>query len=132
MYSGKRESNNTFVEKQLPYTYLFYYKIKGNTWIRQPENIITVHETFKSINFYNNPLIPEVLDREPFVGGDLYYNKSLRTKIDSLVFYYPEYQQAPKYYKEFWMRRSTENNDSTVFIVLTEIQQILKGDPITV
>lgn len=80
--------------------------------------------------FYKNHLTSEVLDRKPFVDGELYYNNTLRTKIDSLIYYYPENQLAPKYYKEFWLRRSTENNDSTVFIVLTEIQQILKGNSV--
>ncbi len=77
-------------------------------------------------------LTPEILDQKPFVNGDLYYNVTLRTKIDSLVETYSDYQSASKFYREFWMRRKKEKNDSTVFLVLTEVQQIINGDSVEV
>lgn len=92
---------------------------------------MTVHETFKK-DFYQTYLRPEILDQKPFVNGDLYYNVTLRTKIDSLVETYSDYESASKYYREFWTRREKEKNDSTVFHVLTEVRQIINGDSVEI
>jgi len=118
-----------YIEQESPFTDLFYYRIKDNEWIRQPENIMTVHETFKK-GFYQTYLTSEILDQKPYVNGDIYYNISLRTKIDSLIETYQDYSSASKYYREFWLRRIKEQNDSTVFLVLTEVQQIINGDSV--
>lgn len=127
----KEHLTERYIEQESPFTDLFYYRIKDNQWIRQPDNIMTVHETFKK-GFYEMYLTPEILDQKPFVNGDLYYNVTLRTKIDSLVETYSDYQSASKFYREFWMRRKKEKNDSTVFLVLTEVQQIINGDSVEV
>ena len=123
------EIQERYIEKELPFTDLFYYRIKDNEWIRNSENILTVHETFKK-TFYKKYLTDQTLDQKPFVGGDLYYNISLRTKIDSLIITYPDYLNSSKYYQEFWTRRKKENNDSTVNLVLTEVQQIINGQEV--
>lgn len=125
--SEKDHLKERYIEQDSPFTDLFYYRIKNNEWIRQPENIMTVHETFKH-GFYQTYLTSEKLDQKPYVNEDLYYNISLRTKIDSLIETYPNYSYASKYYKEFWLRRIKEQNDSTVFLVLREVQQIINGD----
>lgn len=125
------EIQERYIEKELPFTDLFYYRIKDNEWIRNSENILTVHETFKN-TFYKKYLTDQTLDQKPFVGGDLYYNISLRTKIDSLIITYPDYQNSSKYYQEFWTRRKKENNDSTVNLVLTEVQQIINGQEVEI
>jgi len=121
----------TWIEQSSPFTELFFFKIKDNKWIRNPENILTAHETFKH-GFYQTYLTNEVLDQKPFVNGDVYYNLSLRTKIDSLVKTYNNYNSSSKYYKEFWNRRIQENNDSVVYLVLSEIQQLINGEAIDV
>jgi hypothetical protein len=121
--------NERYIEKQLPFTDLFYFRIQDNQWIRRPENVITVHETFKK-TFYKKYLTEKTLDQKPFVDGDLYFNISLRTKIDSLTFTYPHFENATKYYREFWSRRKTEENDSIVNIVLTEVKKIIDGQEV--
>ncbi len=127
----KKQLTERYIELESPFTDLFNYRIKDNQWIRHPENIMTVHETFKK-DFYKTYLTPEVLDEKPFVNGNLYYNVTLRTKIDSLIKTYSDYQSSPKYYREFWTRRKKEKNDSTVFLVLTEVQQIINGDSVEI
>jgi hypothetical protein len=125
------ESNvkERYIEKQLPFTDLFYFRVKNNQWIRSSENIMTVHETFKK-TFYKKYLTAAILDQKPFVDGDLYYNIPLRTKIDSLIITYPDFENATRYYREFWNRRKTEDNDSTVNIVLTEVKKIIEGEEV--
>lgn len=125
------EFTENWIEQASPFTELFYFRIKENKWIRNPENILTVHETFKH-GFYQTYLTNEVLDQKPFVTGDIYYNLSIRTKIDSLVKTYNNYNSSSKYYKEFWNRRIQENNDSVVYLVLSEIQQLINGEVIDV
>lgn len=120
-----------YIESELPFTDLFNYRIKDNSWIRNNSNILTVHETFK-ISFYKKYLTPENIDQKPFVVGGLYYNISLRTKIDSLLITYPDYDNASKYYQEFWKRRKSEKNDSIVNVVLTEVSQIIEGKDIPI
>jgi hypothetical protein len=127
----KVEIQEQYIEKQLPFTDLFNYRIKDNDWIRNSENILTVHETFKN-SFYKKYLTTETLDQTPFLGGGLYYNISLRTKIDSLIITYSDHLNSPKYYQEFWTRRQKENNDSIVNLVLTEIQQIINGEKVEI
>lgn len=129
--TDKEQTTERYIEQESPFIDLFYYRVKNNLWIRQPENIMTVHETFKK-SFYQTYLTPEVLDQKPFVNGDLYYNVTLRTKIDSLIETYSDYESATKYYREFWTRRKKEKNDSTVFLVLTEVQQIINGDSVEI
>ena len=129
--SIKEGSNERYIENKLPFTDLFYYRIKDNEWIRSSKNILTVHETFKK-TFYKKYITADILDQKPFVGGDLYYNISLRTKLDSLLTTYPDFEDASKYYQEFWKRRKIEANDSTVNLVLTEIKQIIEGKEVAV
>ncbi|MEM1094034.1 MAG: hypothetical protein AAGJ10_05485 [Bacteroidota bacterium] len=124
---NKEDVVERFVEEESPFTNLLDFKVIDNEWIREPENIITVHETLKN-GFYQSYLTPEILDRNPLVRGDFYYKTALRVKIDSLVKTYPDYKSANKYYREFWTRRKEESNDSIVFHVLTEIHQIVNGE----
>lgn len=57
----KGQLTERYIEQESPFTGLFYYRIKGNEWIRQPENIMTVHETFKQ-GFYQSHLMNGILD----------------------------------------------------------------------
>jgi hypothetical protein len=48
--------------------------------------------------------------------------KTCKNIIDSLILTYPTIETADKYYKEFWLRRKTEGNDSIVFEILKELK----------
>ncbi len=94
-----------------------------NVWVRKPENIRTLHETFKKYG-YNKLFSDEELTSNPCMIWS-YINKPCSTLIDSLILTYPESADATKYYKEFWERRKIEQNDTTVFAVLKEVREEL-------
>ncbi len=92
-------------------------------WIRNPENIRTVHETFKKYG-YSKIFSDYDLTSNPCMIWS-YVNKPCIDIIESLVLTYPQRDISPKYYKEFWDRREKEKNDSIVFAVLKEIKEEL-------
>ena len=95
-----------------------------NKWIRDPKNLLIIHETFKKIG-YNN-LVGQLLSDEPVIIQDIYINKTGYKLIDSLVLTYKDRNKGTKYYKEFWARREKEKNDSAVFIIVSDIQYSYK------
>lgn len=96
-----------------------------NKWIRKPENLLTIHETFKKVG-YNN-ILGHLLSDNPVIVQDIYINKKGYHLIDSLVLTYKNRDEGTKYYKEFWARREKEQNDSTVFAILSDIQYSFKA-----
>lgn len=116
-----------YSEANLAFTDLKYYRIKGNTWIRNPENILTVHETLKKIG-YNKIVSDDDLANYQmwyYSPDKKYLNISLGVKIDSLVITFPDFKNATTFYKEFWQRRISEQNDQATFKVLSEVREIL-------
>ncbi len=97
----------------------------SDTWIREPENILMVHETLKKIG-YNKLFSNEKLNNNFNWWIDV--NKKPSDWIDSLILTYHS-TTSKKYYNEFWQRRIKEGNAETVYKVLTEIQQILFKKP---
>jgi hypothetical protein len=95
-----------------------------NKWIRKPENLLTIHETFKKAGY--NSLIGSILSDNPVMVQDIYINKKGYNLIDSLVLTYKEREKGTKYFTEFWARRENEKNDSAVFIILRDIQYSYK------
>ena len=95
-----------------------------NKWIRKPENLLTIHETFKKVG-YNN-ILGRILSDNPVIVQDIYINKKGYYLIDSLVLTYKKRDEGTKYYKEFWARREKEQNDSAVFVILSDIQYSYK------
>jgi hypothetical protein len=91
-----------------------------NKWIRNPENLLAIHETFKKVG-YNN-LIGSILSDNPVIVQDIYINKKGYNLVDSLVLTYKQRDKGSKYFKEFWARRENEKNDSAVFVILSDIQ----------
>jgi hypothetical protein len=91
-----------------------------NDWIRKPENMLMIHETFKKFGYLN--LIGDLLVENPLILQDIFINKQGVNLIDSLVLTYKNRDIGTKYYREFWQRRETEKNDSAVFVILSDIQ----------
>ena len=89
-------------------------------WIRQPKNLVTVHETFKKIG-YNNLVEEYALENYPLLGRDFVY-KPLAQIIDSLTITYQQDSITSTYYREFWQRRAKEKNNEVVYKILTEIR----------
>lgn len=111
-----------FHEKELSFLHLRFGYDKTNNWIKKPENILMIHETFKKIG-YNNLISKE--DWESDWNWYLDVSKSPKNLIDSLELTFIEIEESPKYYKEFWGRRKSEGNDATVYKIVKEIKQIM-------
>lgn len=116
-------STSKYKERQLSFIDLRYGYMIRNKWIKKPENIRMLHETFKSIGYEN------LIDEKTWISNlDMHHtaiNKSLNVLVDSLTLTYSNHLIAPKYYKEFWQRRINESNDSIVFKVLSDIKQVM-------
>jgi hypothetical protein len=112
-----------YIESKLSFYDPFNDKFTFDTWIRNPENIREVHETLKKYGyvklFSNSDLNSDYCS---YTGFDIMVEKPCKNIIDSLLITYPDLASAPKYYKEFWLRRRNERNDTTVYEVLKEIK----------
>jgi len=98
-----------------------------NKWIRKPENLLTVHETFKKVGYVN--LIPKnYLSNNPLIIHGIYINKQGSHLLDSLALTYNQESIKDKYYREFWQRRKAEKNDSVVYIIVQDINFAIKNN----
>jgi hypothetical protein len=118
------EERKNYIESEPTFFKLRNEDWLTNKWIRKPENLLTIHETFKKVG-YNN-IIGSILSDNPVIVQDIYINKKGYNLIDSLVLTYKERDKGTKYYKEFWARRESEKNDSAVFVILKDIQYSYK------
>ena len=116
-----------YVETELPFTDLKYFRIKDNAWIRKPANILAVHETLKKIGYDKFVSADDLATYQMwyYSPDKEYLNIPLGVKIDSLIITYPKYSAATTFYKEFWQRRVSEQNDKATFKVLSEVKEIL-------
>lgn len=121
--SAERESNT--VKQYYTESTLGFYDPSDKDftltkWIRKPENIRMVHETFKKFGYINIFSDYDLTSNPCMIWS--YINKPCINIIDSLMLTYPTREIAPKYYREFWARRRQEQNDTTVFAILREIK----------
>jgi hypothetical protein len=106
-------------------------KNSGNVyekWIRQPENIQMLHETFKQVGY--RKLITEDERLSTILKYGISIRKPMNELIDSLLLTYELDTINSKYYREFWLRRAKENNQETVYEILSEIASELYEDHI--
>jgi hypothetical protein len=115
--------NSSYLEKRLSFYDPSDENFSLNVWIRKPENIRTLHETFKKYG-YSKIFSDYDLTKNPCMIWS-YINKPCSTLIDSLILTYPQADESPKYYREFWDRRKAEQNDTTVYAVLREVKNEL-------
>ena len=115
--------NSFYADKRLSFYDPSDENFSLNVWIRKPENLRTLHETFKKYG-YSKIFSDYQLTSNPCMIWS-YINKPCLTLIDSLIITYPQVDKSPKYYREFWDRRKAEQNDTTVFAVLKEIKDEL-------
>lgn len=111
-----------YQEKRLSFLHLQWGYDKTNNWIKKPDNILMLHETFKKIGYQN------LINEEVWTNSGIWYldvKKSPKNLIDSLELTHSDYKKASKYYREFWQRRKNEGNDETVYQVVKEIKQIM-------
>lgn len=104
------------------------------TWIRDPKNIKTLHETLRDFGYSNLYTEFELYDSPcQIFGVDKYVLKPCNVLVDSLILTYDNHELATKYFKEFWNRRIKEGNDSIVYEVIKEIKtELFKKEEIKI
>ena len=120
--SNQHKEIPNFQETELSFLHLRFGYDKSNKWIKNADNILMLHETFKKIGYAN---LIEQEQWEDDWNWWLDVKKSPKTLIDSLEITYNNYEESSLYYKEFWQRRVNEENDKAVYKVVSEIKQIL-------
>lgn len=128
--------NSYYIEKKLsffdPYELTYangeYQGYTYEKWIREPQNLKMIHETFKKIG-YENLIDSFDFYQDPcMIWG--YINRPCNEIMDSLIKTYHLDTIESKYYREFWIRREKENNDNIVYEILKEISTILAYDSV--
>ncbi|MBT8232904.1 MAG: hypothetical protein KJN84_09760 [Bacteroidia bacterium] len=120
--SNEKKTIPTFQENELSFLHLRFGYDKSNKWIKKPGNILMLHETFKKVGYEN------MINKEGWESNWNWWldiKRSPKNLIDSLEITYSNYNESPKYYREFWQRRIEEKNDETVYRVVKEIKQIM-------
>jgi hypothetical protein len=112
--------NSFYTEKRLSFYDPADEDFSLNVWVTKPENMRTLHETFKKYG-YSKIFSDFDLTSNPCMIWS-YINKPCSTLIDSLIITYPQADKSPKYYREFWDRRKAEQNDTTVYAILKEVK----------
>jgi len=97
-----------------------------NTWIRKPENLKMVHESFKKFGYEKlENLVSK--SKSHFLIQGIYINRNFEQLMDSLQLTYNKPEKQIKYYAEFWNRRKMEKNDSIVFEIIREFNSMKSG-----
>lgn len=133
--SDKKENKNSapvyYIENTLSFfdPYEAYYadgKYQGHiyeNWLRRPENLRMIHETFKKVGYDNLISEYDLKSNPTMLWG--YVKRPLDQIIDSLIKTYPLDTIKTRYYREFWQRRIKEENAQEVYEILLEIDSIL-------
>jgi len=117
---GNEKLKENYVESQPTFFQLKHGDWTTNNWIRQPENLKMIHETFKKFGYMD--LIGSRLNDNPLILQDIYIKNKPYNLIDSLILAFKNKELDVKYYREFWQRREKEKNDSTVYEILKDIK----------
>ncbi len=99
-----------------------------NSWLRKPENIKMLHETFKKIGY--RKLLTKDERFSTIVKHGISIRKPMNDLIDSLLITYELDTINSKYYREFWQRRIKEGNNELVYEILGEVASELYEDHI--
>jgi len=121
----EKVDNSYYIERRLSFYDPYNPRFTTETWIRKPENIKIAHETFKKIGYQNLFSVAELNQAPCWIPGldEGVRGKSCKNIMDSLILTYPTIETADKYFREFWLRRRREGNDSIVFEILKELKR---------
>ena len=97
-----------------------------NTWIRKPENLKMVHESFKKFGYEKLENLVSKSESHFLIQG-IYIKRNFEQLMDSLQLTYNKSETQTKYYAEFWNRRKSEKNDSIVYEIIREFNS-MKSD----
>jgi hypothetical protein len=121
------EKETSYIESKPSFFELKRGDVTKNSWIKRPQNLQMIHETFKKFG-YKNLLTKETLSAKPFLFEGIYINKTGYNLLDSLQLTYTQPYIKEKYYREFWSRRRSEKNDKIVFEIIKEINFAVKNN----
>ena len=97
-----------------------------NSWIRKPENLKMVHESFKKFGYDKLENLISKSENHFLIQG-IYIKRNFEQLMDSLQLTYNKPETQSKYYAEFWNRRKSEKNDSIVYEIIREFNS-MKSD----
>lgn len=115
-----KKTRDYYVESQPTFFDLKHGDWISNNWVRKPENLKMIHETFKKFGYID--LIGSRLNDNPLILQEIYIKNKPYNLIDSLINAFENKDLDFKYYREFWLRREKEKNDSVVYEILKDIQ----------
>ena len=121
-----QEAKEHFIESQPSFFHLRNGDWLNDEWIRKPQNLEVVHQTFKKFGYIE--LIGNRLNNNPFILQDLFIKKKPYNLVDSLIIAFENNNLDVKYYREFWVRRGEENNDTVVYNILKDIKYSYKSE----
>ncbi|GGG58024.1 hypothetical protein GCM10011414_29780 [Croceivirga lutea] len=121
---NKEKSETEFyVENQTSFFDLRNSDWTKNTWIRKPENLKMVHESFKKFGYEKLENLISKSESHFLIQG-IYIKRNFENILDSLQLTYNKPEIQTKYYAEFWNRRKAEKNDSIVFDIIREFNSL--------
>ena len=123
---GENE-NVSYRENKPSFFHLRHNFILKSDWVRQPENLLMIHETLKDVG-YDNLIDKDFWNSNPTIFYEVYIKKSPKDLVDSLLLSFTSYEVAPIYYSDFWKRRIEENNHEEVYRILTDIKTIMNDE----
>lgn len=115
-----------YVEKHISFLDLRNSDWTNNLWIRKPENLKMVHESFKKFGYKKLEKLIYKSEKE-FLIQDIYIKRNFEHLMDSLQLTYNKPEIQIEYYLEFWNRRKAEKNDSIVYEIIREFNTIKTG-----
>jgi hypothetical protein len=122
----EKNEREVYVEKQISFFGLNHSDWTKSTWIRKPENLKVVHESFKRFGYEKlENLIYKSEDL--FIVNGIYIKRNFENVLDSLQLTYNKPEIQTKYYAEFWNRRKADKNDSIVYEIIQEFNS-MKSD----
>lgn len=117
---NKEKSKTEFyIENNISFFDLRNLDWTKNEWIRKPENLKMVHESFKKFGYEKLENLISKSENHFLIQG-IYIKRNFENVMDSLQLTYNKPEIQTKYYTEFWNRRKMEKNDSIVYEIIRE------------
>jgi len=119
----EKKEREFYIENQTSFFDLRHSDWTENTWIRKPENLKMIHETFKKFGYEKLESMISKSENH-FLFNGIYIKRNFENVIDSLQLTYNKPEIQTKYYAEFWNRRKMEKNDSVVYEIIREFNSM--------
>jgi hypothetical protein len=121
--SKEKQEAEFYVENKISFFGLNHSDWTKSNWIRKPENLKMIHESFKKFGY--EKLESKIYKNENlFIANGIYIKRNFENVMDSLQLTYNKPEMQTKYYAEFWNRRKAEENDSIVYEIIREFNSL--------